>query len=1187
MRRFSIGRRLFQNLDNENGKLTMQQLKAMNEFNKTNLQKKANKVAHTDRQIEILKLEAQLEDISARLVDLKVILEKLNQMNDNDKLTFSINDNTLLPTRFAQSITAIALSTKFSLRTAAFLIELFLDGFRNTTTSSIDIARRATITAINSALRRYDPSSDYIDLDKLSLSTGLAALGINCSSTANPDEVHRKLLEGYTGLGIYVVHHSFTLAELFAHAGFYLTQKTIKTSFTLAQDSVSVFDGVFGSNECPQTSRALSSIISFMSKENEAPKNMSYMSWVVALTKAFTAFACLQNATQKRILESQNMKVVWDCVVVNRTMDSNPTPTMEKKPKSVGDTLAGLAAVLESYRYKNVSSSGSSLSTSSRTQSPASQPDHGRSMEHSIMKKKSGNMLSSREAKTSREYHKRNLSNDERKDLITTLTELLGETYVNDNRLDEVCDCDNSDTIKKTIWEMITENEEQIVTTETRNMNFNGLNNEYNDLNGELNGKTHNQTNTVQFPVEPQSAPQTPYQVAQNQSISYFPSYSSTSCLPSLTTEKQRFSIASESYADALSHPGESKEKLQNVLRTVTTRLTQRHVARKIEINGLEPTNYKLSRKMSTPELRMTHINNHKSGTPLQNTKSHQRNKSIGTHTHPNQIMNDKEYLDNTINNVQNAADNLALPQFSNIDEQPIAPPSSPVCRANHVTEETLPHMRRIMHQPRAEPVKDAVEETSQGVYWPRQHIVKNIHRFMRYSSAAYGKSFMRILGIGKCDWDKLPLGEGDHHANHHAFAYHNNISIDAILLSSYTDPPVGFNSDDNKICPLVHYVAVDHDAKSIVLTCRGTLGFQDILVDLTCNYQEFELDGGGDPFGYYAIHQGMLISAHRLASESNTVLSTIRKALSDFPEYGLVLCGHSLGGGAAAALALIWGTRTDVFNKQAKEKGIPFDDVHSTSFVTGFKSGLPPGRPLSCYTYGTPCVSTPDLTAYAKGLIISVVNNKDIVPTLSLGLLHDMRKLALMLHEEEGNIADEIIGRVLGFGGPHRSDDTYEKPNLDQVNEKLRDHDQIVSFISKEDAKIGHTSNAILKPGYIDPALIKADTVNHDNELNDWLWSLKTTIGADMDSIKLYPPGEVFVVERSTCFVSLAEDEGDGNEGYSSAYKQEAHRVILRYCQNVEKRFNEPFFSKSMFTDHSPVEYERATQLLFDGIAG
>ncbi|EIM20514.1 hypothetical protein WALSEDRAFT_60989 [Wallemia mellicola CBS 633.66] len=71
MRRFSIGRRLFQNLDNENGKLTMQQLKAMNEFNKTNLQKKANKVAHTDRQIEILKLEAQLEDISARLVDLK------------------------------------------------------------------------------------------------------------------------------------------------------------------------------------------------------------------------------------------------------------------------------------------------------------------------------------------------------------------------------------------------------------------------------------------------------------------------------------------------------------------------------------------------------------------------------------------------------------------------------------------------------------------------------------------------------------------------------------------------------------------------------------------------------------------------------------------------------------------------------------------------------------------------------------------------------------------------------------------------------------------------------------------------------------------------------------------------------------------------------------------------------------
>lgn len=66
---------------------------------------------------------------------------------------------------------------------------------------------------------------------------------------------------------------------------------------------------------------------------------------------------------------------------------------------------------------------------------------------------------------------------------------------------------------------------------------------------------------------------------------------------------------------------------------------------------------------------------------------------------------------------------------------------------------------------------------------------------------------------------------------------------------------------------------------------------------------------------------------------------------------------------------------------------------------------------------------------------------------------------------------------------------------------------------------------------------------------------------------------------------MSLAEDDVDDDEGCSS-YKQEAHRVILRYCQNVEKRFNEPFFSKTMFTDHSPVEYERATQLLFDGIA-
>jgi hypothetical protein len=40
------------------------------------------------------------------------------------------------------------------------------------------------------------------------------------------------------------------------------------------------------------------------------------------------------------------------------------------------------------------------------------------------------------------------------------------------------------------------------------------------------------------------------------------------------------------------------------------------------------------------------------------------------------------------------------------------------------------------------------------------------------------------------------------------------------------------------------------------------------------------------------------------------------------------------------------------------------------------------------------------------------VVLNKDVVPCLSLGVLRDLKNIALTLHEED-KVAEEIIGRV------------------------------------------------------------------------------------------------------------------------------------------------------------------------------
>lgn len=37
----------------------------------------------------------------------------------------------------------------------------------------------------------------------------------------------------------------------------------------------------------------------------------------------------------------------------------------------------------------------------------------------------------------------------------------------------------------------------------------------------------------------------------------------------------------------------------------------------------------------------------------------------------------------------------------------------------------------------------------TEALNFPRQHLVKNLHHFMRFASASYGQNFMRILGIG------------------------------------------------------------------------------------------------------------------------------------------------------------------------------------------------------------------------------------------------------------------------------------------------------------------------------------------------------------------------------------------------------------------------------------------------------
>src|SRR5207248_3445023 len=169
---------------------------------------------------------------------------------------------------------------------------------------------------------------------------------------------------------------------------------------------------------------------------------------------------------------------------------------------------------------------------------------------------------------------------------------------------------------------------------------------------------------------------------------------------------------------------------------------------------------------------------------------------------------------------------------------------------------------------------------------------------------ASYGSHFLRIMGIASAKTDKSANLEPSHHQEHYSFSSHTKLPPEAILLSSFVDLQGGSNSSGmtETGVPLVHYISLDHESKAVVLTCRGTLGFEDVLTDMTCEYDELTWRGR-----QYTVHKGIHASARRLLEgRGGQVLATIKAALEEFQDYGLVMCGHSLGGGVASLLAVM-----------------------------------------------------------------------------------------------------------------------------------------------------------------------------------------------------------------------------------------------------------------------------------------
>ncbi|XP_052757543.1 diacylglycerol lipase-beta-like isoform X2 [Galleria mellonella] len=181
---------------------------------------------------------------------------------------------------------------------------------------------------------------------------------------------------------------------------------------------------------------------------------------------------------------------------------------------------------------------------------------------------------------------------------------------------------------------------------------------------------------------------------------------------------------------------------------------------------------------------------------------------------------------------------------------------------------------------------------------------IEDAYRYLKLSVAAYG--WLYVLYRNLCTWlclltpylqccggnlrDVDVDGDNCCMCNYAGLKYVSKVDDSDIVYVSFT----------NKVFEVAFFVIADHEGKNIVVTIRGTISLPDMFTDLAGGSDEFVVEGL--PEGSRG-HKGMVLSASKTMQ---TLQPVLEKAFQKYPDYGLIVTGHSLGAGVAALLGIM-----------------------------------------------------------------------------------------------------------------------------------------------------------------------------------------------------------------------------------------------------------------------------------------
>ncbi|CAE8629298.1 unnamed protein product, partial [Polarella glacialis] len=240
-----------------------------------------------------------------------------------------------------------------------------------------------------------------------------------------------------------------------------------------------------------------------------------------------------------------------------------------------------------------------------------------------------------------------------------------------------------------------------------------------------------------------------------------------------------------------------------------------------------------------------------------------------------------------------------------------------------------------------------------------------------RESLAALLQEALRCMRMCTASYGRLVLSPG--------------LPLDEARLTAMICAHVGLDPNQVSVpyvCPKArwlqpaHYVLYDSSRREAVVAVRGTLSVQDVVTDLGA--EEVDLFVGGKA------HRNMLHGACNVLRAVAPVLESLSGQVDT-----VTFTGHSLGGGVAAYLSLLF---AELVDGQVVTASImaPVHDRRSALVVR-------------CFTYGSPGVCSLEVSRSLQDRVVSFCHADDVVPRISVGHVLELHARALAAAEGAG----------------------------------------------------------------------------------------------------------------------------------------------------------------------------------------